>query len=215
LLGQVLSDLFFLLVLLLPFVSQLIDSVVECIRMILTNLKGDAIVEFVQIDGVHFGVSFLGSLVFFDFLHLLAKSVGSEVHLGIVEVGVVLIHIITSLKCDVFIELFHIFGLQRFMIVEFVLLSLLFLHSRLKFIGSNIHLGVPEIGVVIVLSLESKAVVEFIMVNSWVVTVVFNLLFLNFLHLVGELLSGLIHLGFPEVRVMLINTLGVNLDEVL
>jgi len=100
-------------------------------------------------------------------------------------------------------------------IVEFILLSLLSLHSSFKFIGSRIHLGVPEIGMVVVLSLNSNAVVEFILINSWVVIVVFFLFSLNFVHLGGELLSGIIHLGFPEVRVMLINTFGLSLDKVL
>jgi len=109
--GQVLSDLLFLNFLLFLFVSQLVDSVVECVGMILSSLEGNAIVEFIQIDGVHFGISFLGFLIFFDFVHLVAKFVGSDVHLGFPEVGVVLINIVTSFKSDEFIELFHVLGL--------------------------------------------------------------------------------------------------------
>jgi hypothetical protein len=135
--------------------------------------------------------------------------------LGVPEVGVVLIDIVTSLHGNVFVQFLHVLGLQGLVIFKIISFILLFLHSCLEFIGGRIHLSVPEIGVVIVSSLESDAVVEFILINSWMMIVIFNFLYLNFFHLGGELLSGLIHLGFPEVRVMLVNALLLSLDVVL
>jgi len=189
--SQVLFDLISLLYFFVEFISLLVNSFVEGVRMILTHLEGHAIVKFIQVNGMHFGVSFLGFLIFFNFFHLVAESdSGLVLHL-FPEVGVVLVDIVTGFEGNEFIEFLHVFGFHRLVIFVVFFVILNFLHSGLEFLGRSIHLSVPEIGMVIVLmaSLEGHTVVELVLVNSWVVIVIFNFLSLDFPILASSLLA--------------------------